>query len=262
MAKAVKKAKVTKLERRERRFFPQATTNTGLVGALGGLGALGVGAGFWAQWGRVLFLGKDDALPFGWWILAGGAVLVGIAIWIGTSGDSLLRVGDGGVGEERGGFFGSQPVRRIAWNGVTSVTFDGASGAIVIRGRDDGGADLVIEARVKSQPQAAAWIIREARARVPAVVNVGEDVTLPEPRTEGAEVLTLDPVQVVGKRCAASGKVIAFEPDARVCPRCERVYHKDHVPASCSCGGTLATEESAESAPDDAESAQPQPTHA
>jgi hypothetical protein len=262
MAKAVKKAKVTKQERRERRFFPQATTSVGLVGALGGLGALAVGAGFWAQWGRVLFLGKEDALPFGWWIVVAGAVLVGIAIWIGTSGDPLLRVGDGGVGEERGGFFGTQPLRRIPWYGVESVAFDGASAAIVTRGRDEGGSELVIQARVKSQPQAAAWIVSEARTRIPAVMSVGEEVTLPEPRTEGAEVLTLDPVQVVGKRCAASGKVIAFEPDARVCPRCERVYHKDHVPSSCSCGGALATEESAESAPDDAEPAQPHATHA
>jgi hypothetical protein len=246
MAKAVKKAKVTKQERRERRFFPHATTSTGLVGALGGLGALAIGAGFWAQWGRVLFLGKEDALPFGWWVLAGGAVLVGVAIWIGTSGDPLLRVGDGGIGEERGGLFGTQPLRRIPWHGVTSVAFEGASGAIVTRGRDEGGAEHSILARLPSQPQATAWIVREARARVPAVVSVGDDVTLSEPRSDVGEILVLDPVQVVGKRCAASGTIIAFEPDARVCPRCERIYHQDHVPAECACGGTLAPTATAE----------------
>jgi hypothetical protein len=44
---------------------------------------------------------------------------------------------------------------------------------------------------------------------------------------------------VVGKHCADSGTVIAYEPDARVCPRCERVYHKAHVPETCACGGSL-----------------------
>jgi len=52
-------------------------------------------------------------------------------------------------------------------------------------------------------------------------------------------VLPLEPPQVVGKHCAASGKVISYEPDARVCPRCERVYHRASVPASCECGASL-----------------------
>jgi hypothetical protein len=62
---------------------------------------------------------------------------------------------------------------------------------------------------------------------------------LPEPHDDAGELLTLDALQIVGKRCAASGTVIAFEPDARVCPRCERVYHKDHVPPTCDCGAPL-----------------------
>jgi len=239
MAKAGKKPKSPKQERRERRFFPYATTSTGLVGALGGLGALAMGGGFWAQWGRVLFTTSEDALPFGWWVLAGGAVVLGVAIWIGTSGDPLLRVGDGGVGVERNGVFGTLPLRRIPWHEVTSVAYDGASAAIVVRGRDEAGVELVVSARLKSQPQAAAWIVREARARVATVVTVGDEVTLQEPRSDAGETLTLDPVRVVGKRCAASGTIIAFEPDARVCPRCERIYHKAHLPPACECGAPL-----------------------
>jgi hypothetical protein len=261
MAKAAKKARTPKQERRERRFFPHATTSTALVGALGGLGALAVGAGFWAQWGRVLFTTKEDSLPFGWWVLASGAVLVGVAIWIGTSGDPLLRVGDGGVGEERGGAFGTLPLRRIPWHEVTSIAYEAAQAAIVTRGRDETGLDLVISARLKSQPQAAAWLVREARARVPAVVKVGDELTLPEPRDDAGESLALDPVQVVGKRCAASGTVIAFEPDARVCPRCERIYHKDHVPASCACGGTLAPAAGTDAGRGEPEAEQPQASH-
>ncbi|HEX3343298.1 MAG TPA: hypothetical protein VHS09_01945, partial [Polyangiaceae bacterium] len=98
---------------------------------------------------------------------------------------------------------------------------------------------LSILAKLKSQPQAAAWIVKEARQRVPTVVDVPEDATLPEPRASAGETLALEPPQVVGKHCASSGKVIAFEPDARLCPRCERVYFKTSVPAECECGASL-----------------------
>ncbi len=212
------------------------------MGAIGAVGAFAMGAGFWAQWGRILLTSNEESLPFGWWLLAGGAVLVGVAIWIGTSGDALLRVGDGGVGIERGGLFGTLPVRRIPWHEVESIAYEGASGAVVVRGRDEGAEQLTISASLKSQPQAAAWIVREAGARIPAVLNVGDEASLPEARNDAGEMLPLDPLQVVGKRCAASGTIIAFEPDARVCPRCERVYHKAHLPASCACGAALGEE--------------------
>jgi hypothetical protein len=254
MAKAAKKAKSPKQERRERQFFPRATANTGLVGAIGAIGALAMGAGFWAQWGRVLFTSNEEALPFGWWLVAGGAVLVGVAIWIGTSGEPLLRVGDGGVGIERSGLFGALPIRRIPWHGVTSIGYEGASGAIVVRGHDETGAELTINATLKSHPQAAAWIVREARERIPATVGVGDEIALPEARSSAGEVLALDPLQVVGKRCTASGTIIAFEPDGRVCPRCERVYHKAHVPPTCECGASLGKT----AAGDDASTAQPE----
>jgi hypothetical protein len=241
MAKAGKKPKSPRVERRERRFFPQATTSPPLVGALGGVGAMAMGAGFWAQWGRILFADHEESLPFGWWLLAGGAVVLGIAIWVGTSGDPLFRVGDGGIGVERGGLFGPQPLRRIAWHALESVAYDGASASIVVRGRDETGGELSFSVRLTSQPQAAAWIVKEARARVPGVTNVGDEVALAPAQSDAGESLALDPLQIVGKRCANSGKVIAFEPDARVCSRCERVYHKDDVPETCACGATLAS---------------------
>jgi hypothetical protein len=131
-------------------------------------------------------------------------------------------------------------VRRLAWHQVEKVLYDGASVAVVVTGTDDGGAPLEVRARVASQPQAATWIVAEARARVADCVDVGENVTLPEPSDAAGEKVTLDPIQVVGKRCADSRTIIAYEPDARVCPRCERVYHKAHVPETCACGESLA----------------------
>ena len=46
--------------------------------------------------------------------------------------------------------------------------------------------------------------------------------------------------QFLTKRCSRTDKVIAYEPDARVCGQCERVYHKLGVPKACACGASLA----------------------
>jgi len=121
-------------------------------------------------------------------------------------------------------------VEKIEWRGET----------VRVTGRDDFGAEMTVSATLKSHPQAAAWIVKEARERVPAVVDVPDDATLPDPLASAGEVITLEPPQVVGKHCAASGKVIAYEPDARVCTRCERVYHRTQVPEKCECGASLA----------------------
>ena len=45
--------------------------------------------------------------------------------------------------------------------------------------------------------------------------------------------VTLEPAQVAGQKCKASGKLIAFEKDARLCGRCGEIYHKDSVPKRC-----------------------------
>ena len=92
-----------------------------------------------------------------------------------------------GIGVERGGLLGTQPLRRMPWHAVESVAYEGASAAIVVRGLDETGAQMVVAARLESQPQAAAWIVREARARVPGVVNVSDEIALPEVRSDAGE---------------------------------------------------------------------------
>ena len=142
-------------------------------------------------------------------------------------------MGDAGLAVEKGG------VRRMPWYAVERIEW--REETVRVTGKDDTGVALTIAASLKSHPQAAAWIVKEARERIPSVCDVPEDATLPDAaRRRRARSLPLEPPQVVGKHCAASGKVIAYEPDARVCPRCERVYHKSSVPASCECGASLA----------------------
>jgi hypothetical protein len=231
MAKKAKSAKRGKLrERCEQRFEPQASTSPVVSYVLGAIGALAMGAGAWGEFGSLLRSEGPEPFKYAPYVLAVGAVLVGIAIWIGTSGEPPLRVGDGGLAIER------SVVRRMPWWAVERVAL--ADGVVRVSGKDDSGASMTVLASIASHPRAAAWIVKEARERVPAAVDVPEGAALPE--ASAGERLTLEPPQVVGKHCAASGKVIAYEPDARLCPRCERVYHKAHVPESCACGASLA----------------------
>lgn len=233
MAKKTKSAKVPKArERRERRFEPRSTTPLLVIYLLGAVGALLMGAAAWEQFGSMFSESVPPPLAFAPYVLIGGAVLVAIAIWIGTSGEAALRVGDSGLAVEKGG------IRRMPWYSIDRV--DWRDEVVRVDGKDETGSAMTIAASLAAHPQAAAWIVKEARERVPAVVDVPEDASLPEPNAAAGVTLILAPPQVVGRHCAASGKVISYEPDARLCPRCERVFHKAHVPESCECGASLA----------------------
>jgi hypothetical protein len=227
-------------ERRERRFEPHASTSPPLIYVLGAIGAMAMGAGAWGQFGSMIREGGPEPFKYAPYVLALGAVLVGVAVWFGTSGEPPLRVGDGGIALEKGG------LRRMPWYAIERIEFRDM--AVRVSGKDDMGGAMLVVARLATQGMAAAWIVKEARARIPAVVDVPEDVALPEAKAAAGESLPLEPAQVVGKHCAASGKVIAYEPDARVCSRCERVYHKAHVPAQCECGASLESLQAAASA--------------
>jgi hypothetical protein len=232
MAKKTKAAKRERArERWERRFEPRATGSAAVVYLVGAVGALCMGAGAWGQLGPLLRDAGPEPLKYSPYVLAVGALLVGIAIWMGTSGEPALRVGDGGLAVEKGG------LRRMPWYAIDAIVW--RQEAVRVAGKDEAGAGMAVVASLASHPQAAAWIVKEARERVPKVVDVPEDVAMPAVSASAGETLALEPPQVVGKHCAASGKIIAYEPDARVCPQCERVYHKAHVPESCECGASL-----------------------
>jgi hypothetical protein len=218
-------------ERREQRFEPRPNASPMISYAVGALGAAAMGAGAWGQFGPLLTQSGSEPIKAASYVLFGGALVVAVAIWLGTSGEPVLRVGDGGVGVERG------PVRRIPWHGVERIEWRGE--AVRVMGKDQSGVAATIVAHAAKHPQAAAWIVKEARERVPAVVDVPADATLPAALPSSAQSLTLEPVQVVGMRCCASDQIISYEPDARVCPRCERVYLKTQVPDACACGASL-----------------------
>lgn len=220
-------------ERIDRRFSPIATTSPRLLYALlvGGAACIGVGVYahfFRAEWAKV------DPAPWAFWPMAVGGFLVAAAIWFSTNGDAALRVGDPGVAEERSG------VRRIPWHALESIKYDDARSALVVTGKDEADQPFSFKISVRAHRDAAARLLHDADERVPSAIDVPEqvrsDIGAADPN---AGLRIKEPLQLVGKRCVVSGKVIAYEPDARVCPQCDRVYHKRHVPKTCACGASL-----------------------
>jgi hypothetical protein len=231
----MKKKKDKGPRRQERRFVAQSAFNPWLVRILGGLGATALGAGTWGYVYGHAFEADEKLKPIPSYLIAAGAVLTGATIWVGTSSETPLRVGAPGIAMEKG------EVRRMPWSNVSQISWESGNLALVVAGKDESGSPWTFKVPVKAHPEAAGWIVKEALARIPKVVDISDLVLgkLPGANPHAGMVVDLEPLQVVGKKDAISGQTISYEPDARVCPRCERVYFKRTVPKRCKCGSSL-----------------------
>lgn len=255
-----KKRKPRGPKRQEKRFIATSPFNATLVKVVGALGGLTLGGGsyayFLSSFGKEaakfrdaakeaakVGLASTEAMPADLarlehlpeYLIAAGAIITGIAIWIGTASEPPIRVGDPGIAMERG------EVRRMPWWAVSQITFESGNLALVIAGKDESGTTWTFKVPLKSHPEAVGWIVKEALDRIPKVVEIKDDVLekLPGANPHAGLKVDLEPLQVVGKKDALSGKLISYEPDARVCDRCERVYFKRSVPKKCKCGASL-----------------------
>jgi hypothetical protein len=202
----------------EHRFVPQPSGRSGIINMSGGVGAALLGAGVYAQWVR------DEPMASAPWVLAAGAAGLALSALLDDPGGAPLRVGSIGIAVEKRS---SQP-DRISWCDVEKVVLEGD--AVVVHG--PGGP---VRAALATHGAAAAWIVKEADARVPRVVDIAPDgrARLPRPELDAGDTVHAELLQVAGRRCKASGKVISFEDDARLCAQCSQVYHREQVPERC-----------------------------
>jgi hypothetical protein len=209
--------------RRERLFLPVRDPLTLASLVAGGLGAMVLGAGVYLQYFRENpeTLGKlADRGPY---VVGAGAVLLAVVILLAPDAAQPLLVGDGGVATDAG-----DDGVRLLWCEIERIDMEPR--ALVVHGKGQ-----EIRAPLASQPQAAAWIVKEARARIPGRVKLDQAAldALPAVDESAGEARPLPPLQVAGRRCKATDRVISYEPDARLCPTCGEAYHRDHVPETC-----------------------------
>jgi hypothetical protein len=183
-----------------------------------------LGAGVYGQFLRASELGPhpDTTTLF----VVSAILLLGVAL-LGPRSARSMRVGDAGVGVERD----SGVVERIAWCDVTAVEL--TTEILTFKS-----AALTLPIPLGEHAAAAAAALEQARERIGAKV-AGIDARFVVDAAEG-EVLALEPPQVAGLHCKATGKVLAFERDARLCACCGEVYLKTDVPTRClTCDAEL-----------------------
>jgi hypothetical protein len=213
--KAKKKRK--KRVRKERRYVGEQTYASKLTVSVGMLGALALGAGVYSQW---VSERPASAAPY---LLVIGALLLAGALFYGDLGTLPIRVGDAGVAIERG-----KEIERVAWCDIERVHT--ADGKLMLDGKSQ-----TLRIVIAAHPKGVARILAEGMRRIPEAMDVKRKALtgLPEPREDDGQLLDVESIQVAGRHCAASGKAIAFERDARLCPQCCQVYLKDVVPKKC-----------------------------
>ncbi len=209
--------------RYERRYEP--ATSAFAIGTvlIFSLGAVALGAGVYAQWLR----SGETPHPWSLYFLITGAVLLLAVALFGQNTPRPIRVGDGGVAIDR-----DDAVERIPWCDVSRLLVSGD--AVTVQG---GGITISVPRGVHAQ--AAARVVREAKERIPEKVDSDATVPAVEGAVEPANI-ALEPPQIAGRACKSSGKVVAFEKDARFCGRCGELYHKTSVPDRClTCDARL-----------------------
>lgn len=154
--------------------------------------------------------------------LAGIAAL-GYLIFRITSGREVVYVGDAGVAVEQGG-----ELTRLLWFEIESVRYEAPD--LVLSG-----ANTTLRLPRHCHARAIRTILAEVAERLPKILDVPAKLIeqIPEVKGEGPKPLRVESLQVAGKRCQVSNQVLTFERDARLCPVCTSIYHRDSVPKIC-----------------------------
>jgi hypothetical protein len=211
----------------ERHFQARPPSSAKVVLGLGFLGSAALGAGVAGLWLAPSVVPGASAL------LAGGALGLIVALYGGREVPPV-RVGELGVT-----FGDPAEATRLAWCDVRAVRIAGDALRL-----ETAGAPVAVP--LGAHGRAAARILAEASKRIGERVDVSPKAheRLPALADSDGEIVPALRLQLAGRRCAASGKSITFESDARLCPNCAALYHAGHVPAECtSCKRPLGVGE-------------------
>lgn len=220
--------------RRERSFAPVQSRASTLHFALGCVASAVLGAGLYGA------AFAPEAPSYASLLVVLGALGLGAVLFSGPRSVPPLRVGDLGVtvGDPA-------EATRVAWCDIRRVRIEGDELRLELAGAP-------VRVPLAAHGRAAVRIIAEASRRIGPRVEVSPKAheRLP-PLVEGdGELVPPGRLQLAGRKCAASGKSITFESDARLCERCAALYHADAVPERCvGCDRELQRSVGAPSAP-------------
>lgn len=207
------------MELMDRKFEPAPDPRARPLFALGLAGSALLGAGAFGS-----FLASTPPSGSGAAVVAGLAALAATAmLW--PRADLVVRVGAMGVSY---GEVGDE--RRVPWCDVERVRLAADQLVLEVNGQP-------MSIPLSRHAAAAARILAEASMRLGDRVDVSpsDHDRLPELVDDDAPLVPAE-VQLAGRRCAASGKPITFEGDAKLCGNCAALYHAARAPERCqSC---------------------------
>ncbi len=179
------------------------------------------GAGTYATW-----ITETDAVWRSYAPLAVvvGAIVAAAIILMVRAVPDPVRIGAGGIGRVNA----SGIEERIPWSDIETVlwnadalTVEGAGHRLVLPG-----ATMASAVRAFLSEYERRWPTREHDWKIEAGRETGTH-----------EALVLDPIQVAGQSCRASGKRITVDQDAVQCRYCEALYLRAELPMACTvCG--------------------------
>jgi len=119
-------------------------------------------------------------------------------------------------------------VSRLRWCEIDKLTLERSHLAVQ-------SSSITLSIPIGAQPKATALILAEAERRIPSRVDTPAEhrKRLGTVTDRDGERVPVEDLQLAGNRCAASDILISFERDARMCPNCGQVYHREHVPKKC-----------------------------
>lgn len=203
--------------RRERRFAPKLSGGALLSVLVASLGFVAAGAGVFGQ-----FLREGGPHPYAIYLLIGGGVVAVAGVMLGQKPAQPVRAGDAGVAVENA----DGSVTRLGWHELDRVRLE--KGVLLFAG--SAGKNVAIDTTVF--PDAGSVALEELRKRR---ADLATDITekIEPSGAIAASWVDVEPLQLAGERCKASGKVISLEKDGRSCARCGEVYHRESVPERC-----------------------------
>lgn len=214
--------------RTERLFQPPRGSREKLGFALGMLGCFAIGAGFYGA-----ALAAEAVAGSGIALGAGAACILVSVLLAFRRGPGPVRVGELGV------IYGDpSEVPRLRWCDVRRLRL--SADALELEPKEG----RTLRVPLPAHGAAAARILAEASQRIGDRVDVSPKAheRLPSLSDGDAERVATVQVQFTGRKCAASGKSITFDSDARLCESCAALYHAQSVPDVCeSCGRPLAS---------------------
>jgi hypothetical protein len=202
----------------ERRFVTEWNRPDWVVMGASVAGGLLLGAASYTTW-----VATSQAADYRNFLYLGALAAAGLFVFRITSGKTVAFVGDAGVAIEQG-----EDRTRLLWSEIESIRY--AAGHLVLTG-----ATTTLRLPSQVHTRAIRAILAEAATRLPKILDVRAKLVdeLPEVPGDGPKSEAVESLQIAGKRCVVTKQILTFERDARLCPVCTSVYHRDHVPAEC-----------------------------